>query len=90
MTYKYIVLVLKSEKQHDTTLQDLRDLGLYPNLLSPWERICDSTDKPCIGYSTTDSFCSNGTLTATELSESAVCVRHSRKEFIQEVKKYLV
>ena len=89
MKYKYIVLVLKSEKQQDTTLQDLRDLELYPNLLRPWERICDSIDKPCIGYSTADNFCSNGTLTSTELAAPTVCVLHSRKEFIQEVKKYL-
>ena len=90
MTYDYIVLVIKSEKQHDAVLQDLRDLGLTPTLLSPYARISGVTDPTMVGYSTADNFCSNGTLTTTELAELTVCVLHSRKEFIQEVKKYLV
>lgn len=90
MTYKYIVLVIKSEKQHDVTLQDLRDLGLEPTMLSPYERISGATEQTMIGYSTADNFCSNGTLSTTQLSDPTVYVLYSRKEFIQEVKKYLV
>lgn len=90
MTYKYIVLVLKSEKQHDAALQDLRDLGLYPTVLSPWERICNPTDKTCVGFTTDSNFCSNGTLHDQELEQPDVYVASTRKEFIQEVKKYLV
>lgn len=90
MTYKYIVLVLKSEKQHDVTLQELRDLGLEPTMLSPYERISGVTEQTMIGYSTTDNFCSNGTLSAIQLSDHTVCVLYSRKKFIQAVKKYLV
>jgi hypothetical protein len=90
MTYKYIVLVLKSEKQHDAALQDLRELGLYPTILSPWERICDSTYKPCVGFTTTSGFCSNGTFDYQQLEQYDMYVASTRKEFIQEVKKYLV
>lgn len=90
MTYKYIVLVLKSEKQHDVALQDLRDLGLEPEMLSPYERIRDSVNHAIIGYTTTDNFCSNGTLDDQQLTQSDVYVLNTRKEFIQEVKKYLV
>ena len=90
MTYKYIVLVLKSEKQHDAALQDLQNQGLEPTMLSPYERISGATEQTMIGYSTVDNFCSNGTLSAIQLSDPTVCVLYSRKEFIQEVKKYLV
>ena len=90
MTYKYIVLVLKSEKQHDAALQDLRDLGVYPTLLSAWERICDSTDKVCVGFTIASGFCSNGTLNDQQLEQHDTYVASTRKEFIQEVKKYLV
>lgn len=90
MTYEYIVLVVKSEKQHDAALQDLRDLSLWPELLSPYERISSSTEQAMVGYVTSDKFCSNGTLTTDELADPATCVLHSRKDFIQEVKKYLV
>ena len=90
MTYKFIVLVLKSEKQHDAALQDLRDLGLEPTKLSPYERIRDSSEHAMIGYTTTTDFCSNGTLDDQQLAEPDVYVASTRKEFIQEVKKYLV
>mgnify|MGYP001007720792 CR=1 FL=1 len=90
MTYKYIVLVLKSEKQHDAALQDLRDLGLEPEMLSPYERIRDSLEHAMIGYVTTNGFCSNGTLDDQQLAQSDVYVASTRKEFIQEVQKYLV
>ena len=90
MTYKYIVLVLKSEKQHDAALQDLRELGLYPTLLSPWERICNPTDKTYIGFTTDSNFCSNGIMHDQALEQPDVYVASTRKEFIQEVKKYLV
>ena len=90
MTHKYIVLVLKSEEQHDAALQNLRELGLEPTLLSPYERIAGSTEQVMVGYSTEDSFCSNGTLSVSELADVDTYVLYSRKEFIQEVKKYLV
>ena len=90
MNYKYIVLVLKSEKQHDAALQDLRELGLEPTLLSPYERITGATEQVIVGYSTKDNFCSNGTLSVSELADVYTYVLYSRKEFIQEVKKYLV
>lgn len=90
MTYKYIVLVLKSEKQHDAALQDLRDIGLEPEMLSPWERIQDSLEHAMVGYVTADGFCSNGTFDDRQLAQSDVCVVSTRKEFIQEVQKYLV
>lgn len=90
MTYKHIVLVLKSEKQHDAALQDLRDLGLEPTMLSPYERIRDSLEHAIIGYSTADDFCSNGTYLDHQLAEPDVYVASTRKGFIQEVQKYLV
>ena len=90
MTYKYIVLVLKSEKQHDTALQNLRELGLEPTLLSPYERIAGATEQAMVGYSTADNFCSNGTLSVSELANVDTYVLYSSKEFIQEIKKYLV
>ena len=90
MTHKYIVLVLKSEKQHATALQDLRDLGLEPTCLSPYERISCATEQAMVGYVTSDNFCSNGTITASQLDNVDTYVLYSRKEFIQEVKKYLV
>ena len=90
MTYKFIVLVLKSEKQHDAALQDLRDLGLEPTMLSPYWRIRDSSEHAMIGYNPATDFCSNGTLADQELAQSDMCVLSTRKEFIQEVQKYLV
>lgn len=90
MTYKHIVLVLKSEKQHDAALQDLRDLGLEPEMLSPYERIRDSLEPAMIGYNTTTGFCSNGTLNYQQMAQSGVFVARTRKEFIHEVQKYLV
>lgn len=90
MTYKYIVLVLKSEKQHDATLQDLRALDLEPTLLSPYDRIRDSLEQAVVGYTTTTKFCSNGVLDDQQLEQHDVYVASTRKEFIQEVKKYLV
>ena len=90
MTYKFIVLVLKSEKQHDAALQDLRDLGLEPTRLSPYERIRDSIEYAMIGYNPTTDFCSNGTLNDQQLAEPDMYVLSTRKEFIQEVQKYLV
>ena len=90
MNYKYIVLVLKSEKQHDTALQDLRDLGLVTSNLSPYERIRDSLAQAIVGYTTDTNFCSNGTLDDQQLEQHDVYVASTRKEFIQEVKKYLV
>lgn len=90
MTYKYIVLVLKSEKQHDAALQDLRDLGLVTSSPSPYERIRDSLDQAIVGYTTATDFCSNGTLNDRQLEQHDVYVASTRKEFIQEVKKYLV
>ena len=90
MTYKFIVLVLKSEKQHDAALQDLRDLGLEPTMLSPYERIRDSSEHAMIGYTTATDFCSNGTFFDEQLAQSDVYVASTRKEFIQEVQKYLV
>lgn len=90
MTYKYIVLVVKSEKQHDAALQDLRELGLYPTILSPWEHICNPTGKTCVGFTPASGFCSNGTLDDQQLEQHDLYVASTRKEFIQEVKKYLV
>ena len=90
MTYKFIVLVLKSEKQHDAALQDLRDLGLEPTWLSPYERIRDSIEHAMIGYTTATDFCSNGTIDDQQLAQPDVYVLSTRKEFIQEVQKYLV
>lgn len=90
MTYKYIVLVLKSEKQHDATLQDLRELGLEPTSLSPYDRIRDSLEQAVVGYTTATKFCSNGILDDQQLEQHDVYVASTRKEFIQEVKKYLV
>lgn len=90
MTYKYIVLVLKSEKQHNAALQDLRDLGLEPSFPSPYERIRDSLEQAVVGYNPTTRFCSNGVLSDQQLAAPDVCVASTRKEFIQEVKKYLV
>ena len=90
MNYKYIVLVLKSEKQHDAALQDLRDLGLEPTCLSPYERISGATKQAMVGYVTSDNFCSNGTIAVSQLDNVDTYVLYSRKEFIQEVKKYLV
>lgn len=90
MNYKYIVLVLKSEKQHDASLQDLRELGLEPTWLSPYERIAGAVEQGMVGYSTEDNFCSNGTLSVSELANADTYVLYSRKEFIREVKKYLV
>ncbi len=90
MTHKYIVLVLKSEKQHGATLQDLRELGLEPTSLSPYDRIRDSLKQAVVGYTTATKFCSNGTLDDQQLEQHDVYVASTRKEFIQEVKKYLV
>lgn len=90
MNYKYIVLVLKSEKQHDAALQDLRELGLEPTSLSPYERISGATEQAMVGYVTSGNFCSNGTISTSQLANVDTCVLYSRKEFIQEVKKYLV
>ena len=90
MNYKYIVLILKAEKQHDAALQDLRELGLEPTCLSPYERISGATEQAMVGYVTSDNFCSNGTIAASQLDNIDTYVLYSRKEFIQEVKKYLV
>lgn len=90
MTYKYIVLVLKSEKQHDAALQDLRELGLEPTRLSPYDSIRDSLEQAVVGYTTATDLCSNGTLDDQQLEQTDVYVASARKEFIQEVKKYLV
>ncbi len=90
MTYEHIVLVIKSEKQHDAALQDLRDIGSTPTLLDSYASISGGTDQAVVGYTTTDGFCSNGTLDGQQLAQSDVYVFSTRKEFIQEVKKYLV
>ena len=70
-----IKLFVKSEKQHDAALQDLRALGL---------------EQAVVGYNAATDGCSNGTLDDQQLEQTDVYVASTSKEFIQEVKKYLV
>ena len=54
------MLRVKSQKQYDKTLADLREVGVNTTMLSGWERLAHNPNQTIFGYALSDGFCSDG------------------------------
>ena len=83
---KYLMLRVKSQKQYDKTLADLREVGVNTTMLSGWERLAHNPNQTIFGYTLSDGFCSDGVGEEAALLQDTTKLFTSRKEFIAAVK----
>ena len=84
---KHLMLRVKSQKQYNKTLADLRGAGVAVEGLSGYVRLLTHhPDQIVISYTIPSKFCSDGVATESDLSTDDTQLSTSRKEFIAAIK----